>query len=282
MKLFHLDNKGFAMAGVVYPLLVLFVMLLLGTLGLLASRKVLLDRTNREAADKINSSNTYEYISDGLIGYYDGYQGAEKKGDKYIWKDLSGSGNHGEMVGFDYSSTPQQGALTFTGKEYVKLPQMNYEQITLEVVMSPGTSGTMQIVGNLESGGYALTYYNAPQALLFQVNVNGTYLIDSSKNLYGNFTNSINRMVYASGSYDNAKASFYQNGTKYEIAAAGTITKPQNNTIMMIGANPAGNAVQQEYFVGKVYAVRIYNRALSEDEVLHNYQVDKRRYQMFE
>ena len=68
MKLFHLDNKGFAMAGVVYPLLVLFVMLLLGTLGLLASRKVLLDRTNREAADKINSSNTYEYISDGLIG----------------------------------------------------------------------------------------------------------------------------------------------------------------------------------------------------------------------
>lgn len=282
MKLFHLDNKGFAMAGVVYPLLVLFVMLLLGTLGLLASRKVLLDRTNREAADKINSSNTYEYISDGLIGYYDGYQGAEKKGDKYIWKDLSGSGNHGEMVGFDYSSTPQQGALTFTGKEYVKLPQMNYEQITLEVVMSPGTSGTMQIVGNLESGGYALTYYNAPQALLFQVNVNGTYLIDSSKNLYGNFTNSINRMVYASGSYDNAKATFYQNGTKYEIAAAGTITKPQNNTIMMIGANPAGNAVQQEYFVGKVYAVRIYNRALSEDEVLHNYQVDKRRYQMFE
>lgn len=282
MKLFHLDNKGFAMAGVVYPLLVLFVMLLLGTLGLLASRKVLLDRTNREAADKINSSNTYEYISDGLIGYYDGYQGAEKKGDKYIWKDLSGSGNHGEMVGFDYSSTPQQGALTFTGKEYVKLPQMNYEQITLEVVMSPGTSGTMQIVGNLESGGYALVYYNAPQALLFQVNVNGTYLIDGSKNLYGNFTNSINRMVYASGSYDNAKATFYQNGTKYEIAAAGTITKPQSNTIMTIGANSSGANASQEYFIGKIYAVRIYNRALSEDEVLHNYQVDKRRYQMFE
>ena len=74
----------------------------------------------------------------------------------------------------------------------------------------------------------------------------------------------------------------YQNGAKYEVTAAGTIAKPQENSTMMIGVNPKGSNPAQDYFVGKVYAVRIYNRALSEDEVLHNYQVDKRRYQMFE
>ncbi len=282
MKLFHLDNKGFAMAGVVYPLLVLFIMLLLGTLGLLASRKVLLDRTNKEAAEKINASNTYEYISDGLIGYFDGYQGAEKKGDKYIWKDLSGSGNHGEMVGFDYSTNPQQGALTFTGKEYVKLPQMNYEQITLEAVVSLGGNNTGLVVGNLENGGYAIEYHTTTGVFAFQVSVNGTYIVDAITDPYGIDPNSINKMYYMSGSYDNAKAIFYQNGAKYEVTAAGTIAKPQENSTMMIGVNPKGSNPAQDYFVGKVYAVRIYNRALSEDEIMHNYQVDKRRYQMFE
>jgi hypothetical protein len=47
---------------------------------------------------------------------------------------------------------------------------------------------------------------------------------------------------------------------------------------MVLGANPTGSTVSGDYFHGKIYTVRIYDRALTAEEINHNYQVDKIRY----
>ena len=34
------------------------------------------------------------------------------------------------------------------------------------------------------------------------------------------------------------------------------------------------------YFNGEIYSIRVYNRALTEDEILHNYNYDKGKFNL--
>ncbi len=70
--------------------------------------------------------------------------------------------------------------------------------------------------------------------------------------------------------------------TYQETAVAGTIGNPLNNTYMMLGANPTGNKAEanQAFFDGEISSVRIYNRALSDEENAVNYLNDRERYNL--
>lgn len=283
MKRFRLNNKGFAMAGVLYPLLILFLMLLLGSLGTLASRKLILDKAKKEAQQTLNDRNTYHYVSDGLVAYYDGYIGPEKVGNDFVWKDQSSAKSNGVMVGFDIKNAMTEGAMEFTGSQYVRLKKMDYNNVTIEAVVKPSdVSGTFAVVANLRNGGYGIEYYPQSHSFIFQVNVGGGYIPSSSANPYGVLTTSAGNMRYLSGSFDGKNAVFFQDGAKHTIAKPGSITAAQNNTVMMIGADPNGSQPGGNYFKGKIYSIRIYNRALTEDEVLRNYSVDKKRFAVYE
>lgn len=60
----------------------------------------------------------------------------------------------------------------------------------------------------------------------------------------------------------------YVNGGLVQYTTqAGEIVSPSNDTIMMIGAKPTGSRDEADYFAGKIYSVRIYNRALSAYEI---------------
>ncbi len=56
--------------------------------------------------------------------------------------------------------------------------------------------------------------------------------------------------------------------------------KPGSSTYLAIGANPIGSTVNMEYYNGKIYSVRVYNRALTEEEVLHNYLYDEQNFKL--
>lgn len=293
MKLVPLNNKGFAMAGVLYPLLILFLMLLLGVIGTITGRKILLDKTKKEVQSNLDGSSTYTYVKDGLIGSYTGYVGPEKKEGIYYWQDQSGKKNDGIMREFNYTNESQNGSLIFTGKQYVKLPVMNYQQITIEaVVKRTGDVETgynlMSVVANTETGGYGLEFRPQQQNFTFQVCVNGNYIsaYDNSagSNLYHSPSTEKNKLTYLSGSYNNETAVFYQDGIKYSTPATGTTCYPTNNAYMAVGANPMGSDSVDGgvSFKGNIYAVRIYNRALTDEEVAHNYKIDQKKYQMFQ
>lgn len=53
--MFKLNNKGFAISGILYSILILFLLLLVSVLGILGSRKVVLDKTKMDVFNALNS-----------------------------------------------------------------------------------------------------------------------------------------------------------------------------------------------------------------------------------
>lgn len=53
-----LNNQGFAVSGILYPILVLFLMLVIGLLDIMSSRKVIFDQTKNEILDELNDPNS--------------------------------------------------------------------------------------------------------------------------------------------------------------------------------------------------------------------------------
>ena len=74
----------------------------------------------------------------------------------------------------------------------------------------------------------------------------------------------------------------WENGayvTDYTASATTvTIKPPTSPTPMAVGANPTTTGASGGWFNGNMYSVRIYNRALTDEERYHNYLVDKERF----
>jgi hypothetical protein len=75
----------------------------------------------------------------------------------------------------------------------------------------------------------------------------------------------------------NNKMYFYVNGVytnEVTIDAAGSLAPISQNNLKLAKFNNSGT----QYFHGKIYAVRIYNRALTANEILSNYNADVNNY----
>ena len=55
-----LNNKGFAITGIIYAILLLFIVLIVGILMMLGNRKILLDKLKNEIIDKIEGNELYK------------------------------------------------------------------------------------------------------------------------------------------------------------------------------------------------------------------------------
>ena len=51
-----LDNKGFAISGILYAVMILFLTIVVALLSLLSNRKLILDKYKKEIKDSLNSS----------------------------------------------------------------------------------------------------------------------------------------------------------------------------------------------------------------------------------
>ena len=81
-----------------------------------------------------------------------------------------------------------------------------------------------------------------------------------------------------SGRCNQNEITLFENEYKTLIEGGGKIGGPNQNTIMVLGANPSKNGVTSGFLNGTIYSVRIYNRALTDDEVMQNYKIDKMLY----
>lgn len=238
--------------------------------------------------DSAGNSTTIQewiYVQNGLIAYYDGENniGSGHDSAATIWKDLSGNGHDATLNNFDTSASSgwEEKALNFDGiDDYVKILEMNYENITMEAVSEyndANINDEINIIANVEEGGYAIKKYSGNLCTQISINIDDVYhYLKSDNNII------VNKKYYLAGSYNNIDIRFYENNNRYILEKEGKITQTKNNTIMMLGANPSGNEPAPEplggYFNGKIYAVRIYNRALADYEIKINYEIDKYRF----
>ena len=68
------------------------------------------------------------------------------------------------------------------------------------------------------------------------------------------------------------------NGEVDGIPFNDTYVSPATGSNFVIGGNPLAGAGAQTQFKGTIYCIRIYNRALTEEEIKQNYEIDKQRY----
>lgn len=57
----RLNNKGFAISSMMYSILLLFLMLILGVLGILGSRKIILDKVKNEIITELTQNQAYAF-----------------------------------------------------------------------------------------------------------------------------------------------------------------------------------------------------------------------------
>lgn len=70
--MFKLNNKGFAISGILYSILILFLLLLTAILGILGSRKAVLDKTKNDVFKDLNKESTLASIcvsNSGSVSY---------------------------------------------------------------------------------------------------------------------------------------------------------------------------------------------------------------------
>jgi hypothetical protein len=224
------------------------------------------------------------YITDGLIVRYDGINntGSGHSDSVSTWKNLVNNSYNGAL-----SYTPSSGSayltwgannLYFKGSDlnkFVTVGQLNPANPTIDVVMSgsANSAGTQVIASNAESGGcyLAISVTGLP---FFAAYINGAYVL-----AIDNKSVVANQATTVSGSYDGGRARIVVGGSKTSTAATGKILEPMYSVPFVLGVNYNATVAHTGPFIdGRIYAYRHYDRALSDDEIIHNQWIDHYNY----
>ena len=212
------------------------------------------------------------YIADGLVLHLDAINNTGKghEDTATIWKDLSGNNNDAIIKG---GATWGENYLSFDGVD-------DYGGIKDSESMKPENQ-TIEVIVNQESkeainrDGRAIYFVKWPGYTL-EINKDGTFTYGKNQNqsyLKSNTKANLGEIYSVVGTYETGSktAKLYLNGV-YENQHEVSQTAYNNSDITI------GSYSTHDYLNGKIYSIRMYNRALSEDEILSNYKVDCERY----
>jgi|688.fasta_scaffold672814_2 hypothetical protein len=218
-------------------------------------------------------------VTDGLVMYLDAGSPKSYGGSGTVWTDISRNSNNGTLVNGPTYSSANGGSIVFDGSnDYVNC----------------GNNSSINIVDNISFG----VWFNTS---ITSTGSNGLIAKRDSTTNYGiNFTPSIFQVYYNTGSGfqvasvstsnfpygvwhsvvgvfrkngSNTDILVYKNGSLlFSISKTGNVITSASN--LHIGSTDAGS----ERFNGSIGSVQIYNRVLSQAEVLQNYNATKSRF----
>jgi len=179
--------------------------------------------------------------------------------------------NNGTVVGATYVPSPMGQALSFNGvNDYVEVPSDSSimpATLTVEAWVQPGKIGARQSIVSKWDGGGDASYsleLTAGNKFLFYLH-NGT----TTKYITGTTTVSVGTWYHVAGTYDGSSANLYVDGNLE--AGPTTLVAPMTNSNvpLRIGASAAYPPLYPIHspFKGKVDEVRIWNVALSPDQL---------------
>jgi len=220
---------------------------------------------------EIESEIKEEYIGivqNGLEVYYDGNINTRKGNNLEIekWEDLSGNKNDGVL---SKELLWSENYLKFeTEANKIEVGEINYPNITAEVIFEY-TNGSY-LLGNMDNGGYLL-YIDENERIIGGIYCNGNYYSIISETKLEK-----EKKYVVDLTYDGSKLSLYINGEldKY-LTVSGEIDETKNNTKLTIGSTSNEEQItKMPPFIGKMYGIKIYKRALTQEEVKANYDYE--------
>jgi len=230
-------------------------------------------------------ANGGRIVTSGLVLALDASDRNSYISGSTTWTDLSGNRNNGTLTNGPTFSSANGGSIVFDGtNDYIECGNpSSLASIagTTNLTVSgwvnfseySGSSGPQSYSVVTNYGGYTNTIWlveNPGNALRFRVVVGGSdvWVSDTSIHL-------LNAWYYFVGTYDGSNMKIYMNGSlKNTRAQTGTLSAA--NGTMRIGAYEDGRYCLK----GNVAQTQIYNRALSSQEVLQNYNASKSRFNL--
>ncbi len=221
-----------------------------------------------------------EYITDGLIHRWDGIQNTANGHDSSAatWKDLIGTYDL-ELVSTS-ALTWNNDSLSFSGAtdSYARSATGNIESAvnkTVEIVLEPSQSAvqtvaqpfcegvsTTDAIGKVNIFSDNTVSTQGKSAVTYNTGLSATTAVRS---IVGTFTSTpaVNKV--------------YVNGAEATVSSK---THSMKNTYnrMIVGASKSSDSNNGYQFTGKIYAIRIYNRNLTAEEIAQNYATDVQRF----
>jgi hypothetical protein len=210
-------------------------------------------------------------VTNGLVMYLDAGNLVSYSGAGTTWYDLTTNGNNATFyngVGF---SSANGGGISFDGvDDYAVVlanSSLNSSQPTIELFMTTTTNG-----GNIIAQGQYGSNWG------YGVGVKLSSILARNNNGDSNFSVSNSGLVHVVVVYDGSGNQFYKNGVF--LGRTTTNYSPNPGGQVTIGGVrsqvPSQNL--QEFANSTVSVVRIYNRALSADEIAQNFNAQKSRF----
>ena len=223
------------------------------------------------------------YVTDGLVAMWDGEWNAG--GGKHIsstmrWVDVCG--NEQDMTPYD-GITP----LVFNDKALITTDTVPYNTTSGRLINDKVSSYTIECgFLNLRCGYSRNAFYNGSLNSTTGTTFNGMIwgsgigtntpmrVCINNVAYQMNSTISTGERVYLAIAFNNGSGDIYHNGI---IDIQTTTSGINGNTNLFIGAG--GSAAMQSCY-SEYYFLRIYSRSLLVDEISHNYQIDKKRFNL--
>ena len=218
------------------------------------------------------------YVSDGLVLWYDGYAntGTDRNYTTTTWKDLSGKGNTSTLSG----PTWYDNYLSFDGSnDYAyKSSGVVYnisKYNTIEVLYKIEKIDTnYQMLFNTHKDGQSINQYGA--LWLFSNYTMGYEYADGSSNFSDSrisvTSNDINKFMLLTSTRNNRTYKLFNKSNLINEKEFSFDAKTPEASVYVGGP--------ENYFKGKIYSIRVYNKALTQEEVEHNYQYDKQKFNL--
>jgi hypothetical protein len=216
-------------------------------------------------------------VTDGLVLCLDAANTKSYVSGSTAWNDLSRGGNNGTLINGPTFNTGSLGSITFDGiNDYATIPSntlFNSVSSGFSLGCWVNISATQpsvdsQIIGTLfnEVSGYGILY-DFPLKKRFNFYIRSANRVSSTTDLTPNIWYHV--MCVYTGTLD----IIYVNG-RFNNQVSDT-TAPLSTTPFVIGTYSTGI---QRSFAGRISQVLSYNKALSSQEVLQNYNATKSRY----
>lgn len=231
--------------------------------------------TYTERSQKLSYNNC---ISNNLLVYYDAINntGSGHSNTVTTWKNLAGDATFDGKL--NNGPTFYNNYLSFDGvDDWVAIGNLSGKKsYTLDFTVMLLDNKSCNVYSNVESGGLCLE--TSSDYFQLAVFTSGSYKYIKSKEIQA-----INKITHYVGTYDGNHTKLYINGMlNAEADIAGQFVDPLDNTIFVLGGNPSGNSLSDITKKMNVYSCRLYDRALSDAEVKHNFEVDRARYMIEE
>lgn len=221
-------------------------------------------------------------ITDGLVFTLDAANPKSYPGSGTIWNDLSGNNNTGTLTNGPTFLVSASGAISFDGtNDFVNFGNtLNFtaQPFTVECWFNKrGNSSSNTFGGALISkgafgadNGWAM-FTNNTGAAGFQIRVNNVvYQAATSFTLENN---SWYHLIGVRHTVDK-KIYLYVNGIFHSEGNEATTTNPTSTKLLLVGTVDG----YSRHFNGLISNVKVYNKILSTDEVLQNFNATRSRF----